>query len=73
MRVVLELVEQDRADVVARRDHALDRHRSLGDEQLVTFDLSAGDGVLELAIVGEPRIVGVHDPHGHAASLRRPR
>ena len=55
------------------RDHALDRHRSLGDEQLVTFDLPAGDGILELAIVGEPGIVGVVDPLGHAAQFRRPR
>ena len=48
---------------MARGDHALDRHRSLGDEQLVAFDPPPGGGVLELAVVGEPGIVGVVDPH----------
>ena len=53
------------------RDHALDRHRTLGDEQFVTLDPTPGDGVLELAIVGEPGIVGVLDPLRQRPSLRR--
>ena len=56
---------------VTRGDHALDRHRALGDEQFVTLDPAAGDGVLELAIVGQSGIVGVVDPLWHAAQSRR--
>ena len=43
---VLELVEQHRTHSVTGRDHALDRHRTLGDEQLVALDLTAGDASL---------------------------
>jgi alkylated DNA repair dioxygenase AlkB len=54
---------------MAGGDHALDRDRSFGDEQVVAFDLPADDGVLELAVVGETGIVRILDSLGHSTSF----
>ena len=62
-------VSEDRADVVPRRQQALDRRDALGDEQLVALDAAPDRGVGQGDVVGEAGIGGVVDRHLHPASL----
>src|SRR6478735_1240463 len=54
---------------MAGGDHALDRDRTLGDEQRVPLDRAASGSILELAVVREPGIICILDPLRHSSSL----
>ena len=71
--LVLELVEQARSGRGGRRRSCARSPPDLRRRTARHPRSAAGDGVLELAIVGEPGIVGVVDPLGHAAQSRRAR